>query len=176
MKVPWPRRTPFGVHHRRSALGFYTSHYDLGVGIAITCAITVRHIIETVLSRHRTDAHRFKKYVVAWISCHSRPETSLRLLCKTSRKAGFPTLFRFVQDNGSENRRRQIRFQQTALVWQPNDPVCNFDYLHILTVTFNCPIIGVNFRLLEVAGSNHLDLRPLGFEDMHHSIWQSHYI
>ena len=57
-----------------------------------------------------------------------------------------------------------------------NDPVCNFDYLHILTVTFNCPIIGVNFRLLEVAGSNHLDLRPLRFEDRHHSIWQSHYI
>ena len=52
----------------------------------------------------------------------------------------------------------------------------NFGYVHIRTATFNCPIFGVNFRLLEVAGSNHLDLRPLRFEDRHHPIWQSHYI
>ena len=46
----------------------------------------------------------------------------------------------------------------------------NFGYVHIRTATFNSPIFRVNFRLLVVAGSNHLDLRPSRFEDRHHSI------
>ena len=64
-------RAYFGTDDGPSALSADLTNPVLRVDVLVTSPGAVRHLIEAVLGRHRTDAHRLEQNVVAWIANHS---------------------------------------------------------------------------------------------------------
>ena len=61
----------FGENNAPAALGFDTAHGCRRRRIAISAAVTVRHLVESILGKHRPDCHRLKQDIVALIAAHN---------------------------------------------------------------------------------------------------------
>ena len=61
----------FGAHNRPATFGLHTAHLRHAGGVGAAHAIAVRHLVEPVACRNRTDLDRLEQDVVARIAVHS---------------------------------------------------------------------------------------------------------